>query len=140
MRLTQFSDYALRLLLYAAAHPERLVTIEETATNYRISRAHLMKVANHLVRSGFLHAERGRTGGLRLARAPATINVGDVVRTTEPDFQLVECFGDENACPISAQCRLRRAVHQALEAFIATLDGYTLADIALSKGDFPRLT
>jgi Rrf2 family nitric oxide-sensitive transcriptional repressor len=136
MRLTNFSDYAMRVLMYAAAQEDRLITIEETAQVYNISRAHLMKVANQLTRSGFLRAVRGRSGGLALAMRPERIRVGDVVRATEPDFALVECFAPGNRCVISPQCRLRKVYREALEAFVTTLDRYTLADLLLNPEDF----
>jgi Rrf2 family nitric oxide-sensitive transcriptional repressor len=136
MRLTNFSDYALRLLMFAAAQTDRLITIEETAELYGISRAHLMKVANQLTRSGFLKAVRGRSGGLALAKLPHKIRLGDVLRATEPDFALVECFGAENDCLITPRCRLRGALNNALSAFMHELDGYTLADLVLKPKDF----
>lgn len=136
MRMTSFSDYALRVLMYAAAKDERLITIDETAKVYGISRAHLMKVVNQLTRSGFLKAVRGRSGGVALAKRPHKIRLGDVVRATEPDFALMECFGTDNHCVITPRCRLRKALKEALEAFAATLDRYTLADLVLSPRDF----
>lgn len=136
MRLTNFSDYALRVLMYAAARSDRLITIEETAEVYGISRAHLMKVANQLTRAGFLKATRGRTGGLALAKRPEKIRLSDVVRATEPDFALVECFTPENNCLITPRCRLKGALKEALNAFVETLDRYTLADLILSPKDF----
>jgi Rrf2 family nitric oxide-sensitive transcriptional repressor len=136
MRLTNFSDYALRVLMYAATRSDRLITIEETAEVYGISRAHLMKVANQLTRAGFLKATRGRTGGLALARRPDKIGLGDVVRATEPDFALVECFTAENICLITPRCRLKGVLKEALVAFVGTLDRYTLADMILSPKDF----
>lgn len=136
MRLTHFSDYALRILMYAAARGENLITIEETAELYGISRAHLMKVANQLTRAGYLKAIRGRSGGLALAKRPDAISLGDVVRATEPDFALVECFTADNKCLITPRCRLRGALKEALAAFVGTLDGYTLADLILSPKDF----
>src|SRR5512136_2670478 len=98
MQLTRFSDYALRVLMFAQAAGDRLVTIEEMANAYAISRAHLMKVVNALTRAGYLTAIRGRYGGLRLAKPASDINLGDVVRATEPDFALVECFATGNQC------------------------------------------
>ena len=95
MRLTNFFDYTLRLLMYAATHSDRLITVEETAGVYGISRTHLMKVANQLTREGYLKAVRGRSGGLTLAKRPNRIKLGDVLCATEPDFALVECFSDE---------------------------------------------
>ncbi|PZN53840.1 MAG: BadM/Rrf2 family transcriptional regulator [Proteobacteria bacterium] len=136
MRLTDFSDYALRLLMYAAARPEQLVTIEETARLYGISRAHLMKVANQLTRAGFLRAVRGRSGGLALAMQPERIRLGDVLRATEPDFALVECFRSNNECIITPRCRLRGVLKEALLSFWDTVDRYTLADLLLSPEDF----
>ena len=136
MRLTDFSDYSLRLLMYAAARTERLITIEETAELYGISRAHLMKVANQLTRAGFMKAVRGRSGGLQLARLPERIRLGDVLKETEPDFALVECFRSGNSCLITPHCRLRGVLNEALQAFSGVLDGYTLADLLLAPEDF----
>jgi Rrf2 family nitric oxide-sensitive transcriptional repressor len=136
MRLTNFSDYALRLLMYAAAREGELVTIEETAARYGISRTHLMKVANLLTRAGYLTAVRGRSGGLRLGMPQEAIRLGDVVRATEPDFDLVECFAAGGACRITPTCRLRGVLGEALVAFVSVLDGYTLADLALRPADF----
>jgi Rrf2 family transcriptional regulator, nitric oxide-sensitive transcriptional repressor len=136
MRLTNFSDYTLRVLMYAAAQKGRLITIEETAGVYGISRAHLMKVANLLTRAGYLRAVRGHAGGLALAKAPGKIRLGEVLRSTEPDFALVECFTAENQCVITARCRLRGAVREALAAFLKTLDRYTLDDLLLRPEDF----
>lgn len=136
MRLTNFSDYTLRVLMYAAAHGDRLITIEETAGIYGISRAHLMKVANLLTRAGYLRAVRGNSGGLALAKHPSKIRLGEVLRATEPDFALVECLSSDNRCLITRRCRLRGAVQEALAAFIKTLDRYTLADLLLKPQDF----
>lgn len=136
MRLTRFSDYALRVLMYAAAAGDRLVTIEETATTYGISRAHLMKVVNILTRTGYLKGVRGRSGGFALARPPEAINLGEVIRATEPDFALVECFATGNQCVITGCCRLPQVLNRALDAFVQTLDAYTIADIALNAETF----
>ncbi len=136
MRLTNFSDYALRLLMYAAAQKDRLITIEETADVYGISRTHLMKIANMLTRAGYLKSVRGRSGGLALAKRPEKIRLGDVIRITEPDFALVECFAPENQCIITSRCRVRGVLKEALSAFLETLDRYTLADLMLRPKDF----
>lgn len=136
MRLTRFSDYSLRVLMYAATQGDRLITIEETAATYRISRAHLMKVCHQLAKAGLLRAVRGRSGGLTLAKAPSEIGIGEVLRLTEPDFALVECFGDGNGCAIAPHCRLQGVLHEALAAFLATIDRYTLADLMLNPADF----
>jgi Rrf2 family nitric oxide-sensitive transcriptional repressor len=124
--------------MYAAAREDRLITIEEVSEVYDVSRAHLMKVANLLTRAGYLKAVRGRSGGLTLARAPARIRLGEVIRATEPDFALVECFGADNACIITRACRLRGILHEGLDAFNAVLDQYTLADLMLRPKDFVR--
>ena len=137
MKLTNFTDFALRLLMYAAAHEDRLITIEEASEVYDISRAHLMKITNTLTRAGFLKAVRGRSGGLMLAKSPRKIRLGDVVRATEPDFALVECFNAaDNQCLITRSCRLRGFLHEGLGAFNAVLDKYTLADLMLKPKDF----
>lgn len=136
MRLTNFSDYALRVLMFAGTKESGRITIDETSRFYGISRAHLMKVVNALTRAGYLTAVRGRSGGLVLGREPADIRLGDVIRATEPDFALVECFTPQNRCVISSRCRLRGVLHEALDAFVATLDRYTLADLILNPEDF----
>lgn len=135
MRLTQFSDYALRMLMYAAAQPGRLITIDETAQAFGISRNHLMKVANLLTRNGYLQAVRGRNGGLSLAQPPQRIGLGALLRVTEPDFTLVECFGG-GACSITPACRLRGELRRALAAFLAHMDTCTLEDLLLPPRAF----
>jgi Rrf2 family transcriptional regulator, nitric oxide-sensitive transcriptional repressor len=139
MQLTKFSDYALRVLMYAHAAGDRRVTIEEMAASYRISRAHLMKVVNALTRAGYLTAVRGRSGGLTLARPAETIRLGEVIRSTEPDFALVECFATGNRCVITGCCRLPGVLSEALAAFLETLDKHTLASIALKSRDFRKV-
>ncbi len=136
VRLTTFSDYALRVLLYAANAGDRLITIEETAKVYGVSRAHLMKVVNVLTRAGYLTAVRGRAGGLRLGRAAEEIRLGDVIRSAEPDFSLVECFARDNQCILTPRCGLPKVINEALNAFIRAFDRYTLADVALKERDF----
>jgi Rrf2 family transcriptional regulator, nitric oxide-sensitive transcriptional repressor len=135
MQLTKFSDYALRVLMYAHAAGGRLVTIEEIAASYGISRAHLMKVVNALTRAGYLTAVRGRAGGLRLAVPAGEIGLGDVVRASEPDFALVECMSGNGACVIGSCCRLPAVMREALSAFLAVLDRHTLGGIALRPKD-----
>jgi len=136
MRLTNFSDYALRMLMYAASAGERLFTIEEAARVFGVSKTHLNKVANTLTRAGYLRAVRGRSGGLTLGRPPQDIRIGDVIRLTEPDFALVECFATGNQCVLTQRCKLPRMLADAMASFQATLDRYTLADIALMPRDF----
>ena len=139
MRLTTLSDYALRVLMYAAAENDRLITIDETSKVYDISKAHLMKVVNMLTRAGYLKSVRGRSGGFMLAIAPEKINLGNVVRETEPDFALVECFATGNQCVLTKKCELANVLNEALLSFVGTLDKYTLADITLKRKDFGRL-
>lgn len=131
MQLTSFSDYALRLLLYLGAHDGALSQLAEVARVYGVSQHHLEKVAAHLAHLGFVESVRGRGGGMRLARGAEEINVGDVVRRTEPHFHLVECFqvGQERRCPIEPMCGLKGVLAEAQGAFLGTLDRYTLADL-----------
>ncbi len=136
MRLTSFSDYAFRLLIFAASHEGRLITIEETARIFSISRGHLMKVANELTRAGFLKAIRGRSGGLALGKPPREIRLSEVLAAVERDFALAECFGAGSLCLITPRCRLRQALDEALNAFIGSLDRYTLADLVLDASAF----
>ncbi|PBB81211.1 BadM/Rrf2 family transcriptional regulator [Mesorhizobium sp. WSM3879] len=136
MRLTSFSDYALRMLMYTASAGGQLITIEEAARTFNVSKTHLNKVANTLTRSGYLKAIRGRSGGLILGRRPEMIRIGDVVRLTEPDFALVECFATGNQCVLTASCKLSGMLGEAMTSFQNTLDRYTLADITLMPEDF----
>jgi Rrf2 family nitric oxide-sensitive transcriptional repressor len=136
MRLTMMSDYALRVLLFAAAHPDRLVTIDETQQVYDISRGHLMKIIGVLAREGILRSQRGRSGGFTLGLSPEQIRLGDVFRLTEPDFEMVECFAPTNACAITPFCRLPAIITEALNAFMAVMDRHTLADLILQPQQF----
>lgn len=133
MRLTSFSDYALRLLIYAARHPGRLVTVEEAAAAYDISRSHLTKVANVLTRAGFLHSVRGRSGGLELGRDPVALTLGEVLRVTEPDVAAAECFGPDEIRDPNRPGALDMAIRDALGAFLDVMDRRTLADL-LAEG------
>jgi len=131
MRLAEYTDYTLRVLMYCAAHPDRQITIAELAEHHGVSKNHLMKIVNDLARQGVLETTRGRGGGLRLLKRPADIRVGDVVRSSETDFRLVECFDrSTNACSLTPSCRLKGVFHAALQAYFKELDGATLADIA----------
>lgn len=132
MRLTQWTDYTLRVLMYCAATQgrEQPVTITEVAEGYGISRSHLMKIVQELAAQGLLETTRGRGGGMRLMKAPAEINLGAVVRQTETDFHLVECFDPEvNQCRLSGNCKLKGVLGSAIDAYLAVLDGVTLADL-----------
>lgn len=140
MRLTMMSDYALRVLLYAAAHPDRLVTIDETQEIYDISRGHLMKIVGTLATAGILRSQRGRAGGFTLGRKPDQIRLGDVLRLTEPDFDMVACFTPGNACAITPYCRLPGIVGEALSSFMAVMDRHTLADLFIDSQDFGTIS
>ncbi len=129
MRLTTMTDYALRLLMYVAQHPDRLCTIAEITRAYGISEAHLMKITHQLGLQGWIETVRGKGGGMRLAHAPQDINLGAVVRGIEPDFLLVECFATGNACVLTGSCRLTGILDGALRNFLAHLDGFALSDI-----------
>ena len=136
MHLTKFSDYALRVLMLAAAQNGSRVTIDETATTFGISQGHLKKVVLALTRSGYLLGIKGRSGGYVLARPPAEINLGAVLRVTETGFDLFECLHDGRPCPIVGPCRLPAIGRQAIAAFLGTFDRVTLADVALAKTQF----
>jgi Rrf2 family transcriptional regulator, nitric oxide-sensitive transcriptional repressor len=129
MHLTKFSDYTLRLLLYLAVHSERPVSIGEVSRAYRVSPHILVKVVQKLIADGLVTSVRGRLGGLRLTRAPEDINVGAIVRRTENNWNLVECFDQEtNTCPIESACGLKGVLKHAQHAFVGVLDNHTLAD------------
>lgn len=128
MYLTQQTDYALRVLMYAAVNNEGLVNIAAIAQTYGISKSHLMKVVTLLVKGGFLASVRGKGGGLKLAQPPEHIRVGAVVRVCEP-MPLVECFGENNRCLITESCRLSSILQGGLKAFLNYLDGFTVADL-----------
>ncbi len=133
MNITRFTDYSLRVLIYVALHKDTLVTIKEVAEKYAISKNHLMKVVQELSNKGYLIATRGKNGGIRLGREPATINIGEVVRLHEQNSTLVECFGDENQCVITPACQLKRILAEAMEEFFVYLDQYTLVDLISPK-------
>jgi Rrf2 family transcriptional regulator, nitric oxide-sensitive transcriptional repressor len=138
VRLTVYTDYALRVLMYLALREEQLATIAEIAESYKISRNHLMKVAHQLGVAGFVETVRGRGGGLRLAKPIAAIGLGEVVRYTEPDMAIVSCFEPVGEpCAIQSCCVLKRALKSARDAFLEVLDGYTLNDLIQPAG---RLT
>lgn len=132
MQLTQFTDFSLRVLIYLVRLPEAgMATIPEIADYYRISRNHLVKVVNKLANSGLIVTVRGKGGGLRLARPAGTITIAQVIRLTEPNMNLVECFDPAaNRCRIDRGCFLKAILYEARKDFLATLDRYTLADAA----------
>lgn len=133
MHLTLQTDYALRILMFAAsrAADSRRFSVEDVAHAYGISRNHVMKIVQRLAASGYLASFRGRGGGLQLGMPAEEIRLGALVRFLEDDVALVACFGDRHTCLISRHCRLQTALGSALEAFFTSLDNKTLADIAL---------
>ena len=129
MRMTLHSDFGLRMLTYLAIHPDRPCTVSEIADSYGLSRNHLLKVALRLRNHGFVETTRGRAGGLRLAVSPKDIGIGAVIRSLEDDFSLVECFKEGGGCMIAPACRLKGVFGEALAAYMAVLDRYTLGDV-----------
>lgn len=129
MHITRYTDYSLRVLMYVALKGNELSTIREIAESYDISKNHLMKVVQELNSKGYLQAIRGKNGGLRLRGETRDINLGELVRNTEQDLNLVECFGDNSQCALTPNCRLKGVLAEALEAFFRVLDSYTLADL-----------
>ncbi len=133
MRLTRYTDYALRVLLYLGARPERLCSISEISKAYGVSQNHLMKVVNDLARAGYVASARGRSGGIRLGAAPDAIGIGTVVRHTEDGFQMADCGN----CLVAPACGMQGVLNEATRAFLGVLDRYTLADM-LAKRDAMR--
>lgn len=139
MHLTRYTDYALRTLMYLALKGDGLATIQEIADRHGISNNHLMKVVYELGRAGYITTVRGKGGGLRLAKDPARINLGEVVRYTEPDMNIVECFGTGSTCRLTSACVLKTAFTKGLKAFLAELDKYTLADLVAPERELAAL-
>lgn len=135
MKLTRYTDYALRVLLYLGARPDRLCSISEMAKAYNISQNHLMKVVHDLGKAGFVASQRGRRGGIQLARPPAEIRVGAVVRHTEEGFDLIDCGN----CIIAPACGMTGVLRQALAAFMSVLDEHTLEDVLAKRVDMLSL-
>jgi Rrf2 family nitric oxide-sensitive transcriptional repressor len=140
VKLTKFSDYSLRLLLYLAVHQDRLVSVREVSRAYRVSPHILVKAVQLLVEAGVIASVRGRHGGLRLNKPPDQINVGALIRRTEREWDLVECFNLEtNTCPIEPVCGLKHTLKKAQRAFLAVLDDRTLADFLPQAPSLVRL-
>ncbi len=140
MRLTDYTDYALRTLMYLGAHAGATATIQEIADAYGISKNHLMKVVHEFGQAGYIETSRGRGGGIRLGRPAKEISIGDVVRLAEGEFTLVECFGASgNRCVITPACKLKSVFKRALDAFMAELDRHTLADLIDNRAALAKL-
>ena len=134
MRMTQHTDYALRMLIYLATRPDGACTVNEVAETYRLSRNHLLKVALRLRRLGVIATARGRSGGIRMALRPDEINLGALIRRTEDDYSLVECLQDSGGvCAISPACLLKGVFAEALDAYLKVFDRYTLADVVRNR-------
>jgi len=129
LRLTQYTDFSLRVLIYLGLHPDRRCTIKEIAERYQVSRNHLMKVVQQLAGKGFLDATRGNGGGLVLARPPRQINLADVIAEMEPDFGMVECMRPGNQCVITPDCELACMLAEATRDWLDTMRKYSLADL-----------
>ncbi|MCH8498210.1 MAG: Rrf2 family transcriptional regulator [Marinobacter sp.] len=132
MHITSYTDYSLRVLIYLSVQGDQLTTIQQIADSYGISKNHLMKVVHQLNRKGYIETVRGKHGGLRMHRKPEDINIGVLVRETE-DVTLLECMGPDNGCNISPVCGLKQIMSDALGAFFAALDNYTLADVVKDR-------
>ena len=133
MLVTRHSDYSLLLLMYAAMHDDRLVTIAEVATAYGISRNHLMKIVQNLATHGYVETMRGKGGGLRLARPAGSIGLGELLRDTETSFEIVNC--KKLGCPLTGFCILKRTLDEARDAFVSTLQRYTVADMVENRSE-----
>lgn len=140
MRLTDYTDYSLRTLMYLGMHREQLVTIQDIANAYGISKSHLMKVVHQLGLAGMVETIRGRSGGLRLGKEPEEINIGEVVKGTEPDFMMVECFNRQlNECVLAPSCELQDVLRRATRAYLDVLSGVTLADLLQNSPSLLKL-
>lgn len=139
MKLTRFTDYSLRVLIYLGLKSDGRVTIKEISEAYNISRNHLMKVVSLLTRMGYVDARRGPGGGIALARSAHEIVIADVVRDMEDDLNLVECFCEEGSCIIKPVCELKSALNKALNAYLDTLEHYTLMDLLQPRARLTRV-
>lgn len=139
MQLSLHADYACRVLIYLAAAETERASIGEIAAAFHISQNHLVKVVHRLAKLGFIETTRGRGGGIWLARSPNTILIGEVIRKTEPGFDVAECFdAASNTCPIFGVCGLKPWLARALDGFLSVLDGVTLADITAGRKKVAR--
>lgn len=140
MRLTQQTSYSIRVLLYCSANNTGISRIRDIASTYGISELHLFKIMHVLVEAGFIETIRGRNGGIRLARPASEISIGAVVRATESNFFLTDCFDTANRdCPLVDACGVNRVLAEALRAFFAVLDSYTIADVASDRSQLRGL-
>ena len=140
MRLTQQANYSVRILMYCAAKKDEFAKVSEIARVFDISEYHLFKILPILVSNGFITTHRGRNGGLKLAKEPSEITLGQIIRAAEENFHLADCF-DEGSydCPLLSMCDFNHALNDALESFLQALDKYTLADLTAKEGDMRNL-
>lgn len=140
MQLTLFTDYALRSLMFLAAHPDKISSVKEIAEHYGISRNHLVKVVHKLAQLDYIESSKGKGGGIRLARDAKNIRLGDLVKQLEP-MKIVECFDNKtNTCRMTNSCQLKHYLHEAGQSFIATINKYTLADTVKDRTFFEPQT
>ena len=134
MRLTQFTDYSLRVLIYLALRSNERTTIDQLTNAYDVSRHHIRSVVHHLAKLGYIDSTQGKGGGVTLALKPEQISIREIVENTENDFHIVECFNPEgNSCPIEPLCVLKQALSEASKQFLQTLEDYTIADLIKNK-------
>ena len=140
MQLTQYTDYSLRVLIYLGVNEQHLATISEISESYGISRNHLVKIVHQLGQHGYIETRRGKGGGIQLSRSPAEINIGEVIRRSEGNFNIVECFNEgKQACSIVPGCRLKTVIAEAMDSFFSVLDHYTLNDLIANKRSLKSL-
>ncbi len=139
MKVSLQTDYALRVLIYVGTKSDELSTIQEIADAFAISKTHLMKVVHRLGKAGYINTVRGKNGGIRLKRQPETVRIGDVVRSIEEDLSIIGCHRHEEFCQIQAACVLKGAFRDAIKAFLAVLDTYTLADLLAPRNALATL-
>ena len=134
MQLTHYTDYSLRVLVYLTLKQNNSVTISEIADYYKISRNHLVKIVNNLANLGYITTVRGKGGGMHLALPADEINIGEVIRSVEPHFNIVECFAEDHKnCRIEPICKLKGVLQSATETFLAELDQYSLQDVISNR-------
>lgn len=140
MQLTSYTDFSLRVLMFVAINKDRLVTVREITNTYNVSRHHMVKVVHNLAKQGFLQTTRGKYGGVRLGRAPHLINIGEVVRCSENNMDIVECLKDTHCdCPITPVCPAKLILKQASDSFLNVLSNYTLADLTIKRDSLSKL-
>ncbi|MEM8838288.1 MAG: iron-responsive transcriptional regulator RirA [Pseudomonadota bacterium] len=139
MRLTKQSNYAVRILMYCATNDDQLSKVATIAKVYDVSEYFLFKILQPLVERGYIETVRGRSGGIRLAKPAKDITLGEIIRTAEDKFIMAECFEDDTNCPLLSACSFNSALSEALSAFFAVLDSYTIADLVKNRSRIQEL-